>query len=592
MTAVAIVRASAFAVALAATSVVTGARADGRQTSDDLKIEVAETGMLSVEHRIGTRIALGTLKTFDVVGVPKVATLEPVVTVRSDDDREFGAHANWHDVGVVRIAVDEPKGLKRGNYVLTFRYALDGVAANVVTSDVAMWKFSFVAPVAKEGLDGSRAVLRFVAAPTEPRVFSTAEARADGAKTEGTVLATLRRSPSFDELELVRPHVARGEAPVWNVRVDPHALSAIALAKGNGRGTADTKAVPPPPPPKSEPTFPRWTWAVGACFALLTGAKGTLVRRRARRDPAGPAPRALVPAPTWVRALGAGLATTFAAASFAHGPALHASFALVAAMVFAVERAPSPKVRARGPGSWLALRPDEAFRTPTDAADWMDGTTWRGRVTAIALLALVFGVLAFEGFGSPEFVVPAMMGGFVLVPLFFTATRGQDTTDSVRGPSAFLERVHGALLVDGLSRVSPWARIPSGCTEPDELRLVVVPKGALAGVSGIEVGLATNRTPKGVVRMPEVLVRVAEGSDGEQRLSALVPGARAVPGRKPTERVVRLVPRFPTVRSTVALVREVVRELRDRRHARELGWEGVERRVPTRRPAAAPAAAS
>jgi hypothetical protein len=95
------------------------------------------------------------------------------------------------------------------------------------------------------------------------------------------------------------------------------------------------------------------------------------------------------------------------------------------------------------------------------------------------------------------------------------------------------------------------------------------------------VGVAWIPTPAGYAAETEVLVRVRDDSAAAARLVALAPKRRAVPGRKPEERVVRLVPSVPSRAGALALVRRLARELHDRRKSLPgIDWRGAERRLP------------
>jgi hypothetical protein len=114
---------------------------------------------------------------------------------------------------------------------------------------------------------------------------------------------------------------------------------------------------------------------------------------------------------------------------------------------------------------------------------------------------------------------------------------------------------------------------------PDELRLLVLPRAAMPGLVGVEIGLAWSQTPVGWASTPEVLARFLEGSAAAARLTRELPGARTVPGRRPEERVVRMLPRRPSQRHAAALVRALTEAFTDRRT--ELApWAGSERRSP------------
>jgi hypothetical protein len=124
----------------------------------------------------------------------------------------------------------------------------------------------------------------------------------------------------------------------------------------------------------------------------------------------------------------------------------------------------------------------------------------------------------------------------------------------------------------------------------DELRLLVLPRVAMPGVVGVEIGLAWSSTPVGWTATPEVFARVLDGSAAAAKLARDLPGTRVVPGRRPDERVMRLLPRAPTRAGAIALVRGLADALTDRRGVSAKPWTEAERRQ--RRPARGSGAAS
>ena len=100
------------------------------------------------------------------------------------------------------------------------------------------------------------------------------------------------------------------------------------------------------------------------------------------------------------------------------------------------------------------------------------------------------------------------------------------------------------------------ARVPGRRASgvPDELRLLVQPRGALAGLMAVEVGTDHALGLGGIVAEPYVLLRVREGSPCSDALPRQLAFQR---GRKPDERVAVLRPKLPTVSETRALVTEL-----------------------------------
>ncbi|MEO6575348.1 MAG: hypothetical protein ABIP89_15990, partial [Polyangiaceae bacterium] len=420
---------------------------------------------------------------------------------------------------------------------------------------------------------GERVVFRLPAAETEPRIVRD---EADA------LLTTLRRDPEADELEMVRPHVARGESVVWTARVDPRAFPRVQSPE-----LRPPRAPPPIPESSGDPSGPLAFAAFGILFAALVFAKSKRVERACleakltasgamRGVPVGP--RAILPLPLLVR-------TTVAGAAFSGGIALEMNDApawgaclLGLAMLASAHASPAAGLRPRGPGQWLAFRYDEAFLARSRVSDPFDPATLSGKITvALLTLGTALGAYLLRRI-DPELSHLVILDAVVLAPLFLTGTRAQLPPASARASAPMLRALFRKFKAADV-RVSPWARVPTGATEPDELRLLVLPKTPMPGVVGIEVGLAWARSGAGYAGNPEVLVRVHDASAASARMTVLAPHAKAVPGRRPEERVIRLRPRMATSAATRELVLSLARELEDRRAAKAASFEGADRRV-------------
>src|SRR6185369_13612498 len=139
-----------------------------------------------------------------------------------------------------------------------------------------------------------------------------------------------------------------------------------------------------------------------------------------------------------------------------------------------------------------------------------------------------------------------LLGCAVLLPVFLTG-RAQELPAVAGGdPRRTLERVLRGLRRRGL-RAVPFARLPRGLDQADELRLLLQPRGALAGLMAVEIGADHALGLGGIVTEPYVLLRVREGSICAELLPAATQFQR---GRKPEERVAVLRPKLPTVTET------------------------------------------
>ncbi len=526
----------------------------------DVRVSVDRAGPLRAEYRLSYRVVAGTLRgvELELDSSGDALAFDPQGTVVAEDGSTLPLFV-VSDKGKLHLSVDDAKGLKRGNY--TFVVHADGNATQSLRYDGAFLELSFRAPAQREGIDGMRVVFDLPSAPTEP------QAKSDGA-ADDAVLSTLRRKADRDELELVRPHVARSEGAVFRVRVDKKALS-----------TPFDAALRPPPKAeasaKSDPSL-RWAFVgfVGLALLLVLRAKISAVRARARAVEL----RGLVPiAATW---------SPYAAA-LAFGAAIHAQITerhllggalLGCALVLAAVRArprPSPVM---APGSWSSLDPATVFGKSDDSASPFDGTRARGRWTflAVMMITVVVAVVATRLRADAPYLV--LLDASILVPIFFTATE-VELGATTRRTTELLRHCFDALAKSG--PVAAVGHVPRGAKSPDEVRLLSQPKLAMPGVVGIELGVAWDFDGGAPAPRYGVLVRVLDGSFAAAKMAAELEGvARPVTGRRPEERVYPLWPRLPLAGAAVGLVDEVSGLLRDRRKtiAGEADWSGKNRR--------------
>jgi hypothetical protein len=571
----------AFAAAFALVVLLVSGRAsawqEAHQTGDDVVARVDAAGVAQVQHTLHWHIVRGPLKTIDLVHVDAGARLQPDVPITGEDGRSLLAHVARREDGTIRISVDEPRALMRGNFAFDLRYELDLVAAHALVRDGSTWRLTWSSPVATEGFDAARTVLDFVAAPDAPQAILP-----DTGAVDDAAVATVVRQPGDDRLELVRPHVARGEAPTWTVRVDARALSAIP----DHRGSVAAAASLPPEPDRIREV------SLGAGLGALAVLFGLVVRRRARLFAAACATRGgggggLLPVADGLRAAIAGISLSAGIGlELAETPT--AGAACIALSVLAVAIRPTIQgAAARGPGRWLALRPEDAFA--------VGPSTWTADALAVVVGGLVVGALAWAARGfDPEGPWLVVLDAAPLLALLLTGRASQLPPDRARTPARWLARAYEALRRAPGLRVAPWGRLPLETDAPDELRLLVLPRAAMPGVLGIELGLGWSSTLAGWASSPEVLARVLDGSPAAARLAREIPACRPVPGRRPDERVVRLRPRSATRAGAVALSRALAEALTDRREPAPASvWTAPERRVPRVRtaPVAAGAAA-
>ncbi len=548
---------------------------------DDVRLTIAPSGVVRVEHRITLKIAGGPLRAIDLRGVDRDAVPEAdgyVVPQREAQASSLAsaipivtemmpAETKPNDDGtpalpVLKIRFQNDKGLGRGVYVILVRYTSN--LASRISLDGSMARVSWRGPVWDDGLDSARVTFDFPAAPNEPRLDDGPPARGDddrptaaGSAAAPVTLSTLHRTVTRDAIELMRPYAPKGERITWAVRADPRALRAAlpdATRTAPSAISEDGLAAP-----ALRALVLASAFAIFLVYALLVRRKSFDVARAA--EAAGAVARPFVPLPMVLRALlaGASLVAGLAVELVLHRATLGALLVL-AATLFASHLPARWKAgaRLRGPGRWLPVAEAEAFRDPPRApGGHLDFSTRNGKIVFTLVLAAFAAGVYFLSDISPYQAQIVALDLPVILALFGTGLRASLPPDPGSAPASFLrdvaKRVRRAQRKDP-PRIIGRIRIPEGSAEPDELRLAVLPRSAVAGFVTIEIGVVHVAGPGGSLALPEVLLRVADGSECDEALRSLSRHGRSMRGRKAGERVYAFSPRLPTARMTAGLV--------------------------------------
>jgi hypothetical protein len=557
---------------------------EAHETGADVRMRVEPNGVASIALLQRWHVVHGPLRFVDVAGVDPAAVLGPDVRVLAEDGREIVAHAARHDDRTVRVTFDDPHGVAHGTFALELPMQVDLVASQALVRDGARWRLSWSAPAASDGFDGAVARLELPAAPDPPQPVV-----AQTGAVDESAAATLRRGPAEDVLELERPHVSRGEAVAWSVRFDPRGMTQV----------TDARLRPPAEAPPKEPDRVRAVaMAAGLiglaiAFALLVAAKSRAFRAACAERTARS--RALLPLPDAARAALAGAALAAAVGLEAADATWAAALCIALATLATSLRAPVALPAVRGPGRWLVLRPQDAFvsaqagGSDRGACRWLDASTAAGRVAAAMAAALVAAAASSSAEFDPGAPWLVLLDAAPLLPLFVTGTSSQLPPHPARSAAPWMAAAFRRLRSVETLRVAPWARVAAQPPGPDELRLLVLPRAAMPGLVGVEIGLAWSSTPVGWTARPEVLARVLEGTPAAAKLASELPSLRLVPGRRPDERVAVLPPRYPTRRGGISLARALAGALTDRRVSYPPRvWTAPERRAPLE-PSSSPA---
>jgi hypothetical protein len=274
-------------------------------------------------------------------------------------------------------------------------------------------------------------------------------------------------------------------------------------------------------------------------------------------------PRAWVRLPAPLRAALAGTVLAGAASLGALGDQpFVATTLLLLSMILSAARPPRMGPAPRGPGRWLVLTDEEAFQRRANRfrGRFLDVGDRRGLLVFLLLLSgFLVAAAALAGWSAYS-ALAMLMGSASLLPIFMTGRSANLPVDRVHGAQPLLLGLSRALRKRRGFRAVPWARIPEGQRDPDELRLLVRTPRLLDGVLAIEIGVEHLASLGGFFAQPFVLVRVREDSPAERALSSSVHWQR---GRHPEERVAITKSPLPTLGPAQAVVLELIARLSD-----------------------------
>ncbi len=529
--------------------------------SDSATVDVDRDGSAVVTHEILLWVRGGPLPEITVAPIDADAEMmDGATAVRAESGRAAGfpvpLSPTRQDTQLELHVLGE-KGLRSGTYLIRFSYRTHLSTGDHVHTTPSGTILEWRGPSFDDGIDSERVVFRVPPGNVPLRLPSTAggdETLADDAR--GVFLSSYRRTSDKDELEVVRPHVAKGEIVSWRVAVDASALD-IAAPPGAAEPAPVHPASVIQPAPRSRPSPVPYVVAglLGILFggAVLKKALSIASACRERRA----TPRSLVLlAPAFRAVLGATGILSATAMVLSSAPPILAAVSLFVAIAAAIELPPRAIAPLRGPGKWVRLSPESAFDDTGKApmSGFLDAGTWLGFVLFLALLAGFVATAIVVMRHSDYYGLSVALASSLLFPIFCTGRVSDLPQDPARAPADLLEFLDETLARDARLTSHPLGRVPHGGDDHDELRLFVAPRRPLAGFVAIEVGLDAHQGALGLLPLPFILVRV---SDGSPAADALPKGLLWTRGRNADERVAVLRPKLPTRRLTARLVSEI-----------------------------------
>lgn len=540
-----------------------------RVESSSTSIELDPSGAAIIRHELSLAVRGAPLTSFALEGIDGDA--EPLADATIT--RMKGGIATSlplpvrvsANAGRAEIAVPLKKGFPGRTFHVRFAYRTQLLERGLLRAlGDGSAELRWLGPRFDDGVDSVTLLVRSAAGARAPEAAQDAAVAASGANF-GIVMSTLRRSQAEDELELVRAHVARGEATVWRVSLDARLFPALAASQLGSSAPALTAALEESAPrapalgPQPRELLP-WLGAGGLLYALLVRVKAWRLQGAARLRRCRP--RSLAPWGASLRALLAGTSLAAAAALVLWGdiPILAAG-ALLLAVVFACERSPRAWAKSADAGSWQTLGAEALEARPTAAVPgaWLDVGRPQGFVVLVAALGAVTWCAARLFETSPYYGASALLASVALLPIFCTGRAAQLPLDGCEQTRRFARRALRRLSrVQGLV-TTPIGRFGEGKTEPDELRVSIVPERGLPGLLGVELGLEFQARLGGFSARPVVVVRAADGSPCQR---ALPRGLRWGRGRKNDERATLIRPKLPTLAHSIALIQELLSVMR------------------------------
>src|SRR4051812_33038393 len=215
----------AVAIVVAAPAAEAWGERTGR--SDSGTVDGAGDGTAVVTHEILLAVRGGPLPEIAVEPVDSDAELlEGATVTRAQSGHAAGLPLPLSATKVgarVALRVVGQKGMRSGTHQIRFSYRTNLEAAGKLQPGRTSTSVEWTGPSFADGIDSARVVFRVPRGAVPPRLASArpgADAVTITDDADGVFLGTFRRAVDKDELEVVRPHMAKGEAVPWRITVD------------------------------------------------------------------------------------------------------------------------------------------------------------------------------------------------------------------------------------------------------------------------------------------------------------------------------------------------------------------------------------
>lgn len=527
--------------------------------SDAVTVQLESNGQATVSHDLWMKIRGGALKGTQLDGVDSDA--EPLadaqvvrVTSTGGTDQAKSLLLSRGDDDTLQIEVDDSVGLRNGTYSFRFSYRTDLRQKSRIALRGSWAEVVWIGPRYPAGLDVAKVTFRIphhAIGPRLPEIDPTVDGVVQGELPTAALLSTLRRGAELDELELVRPHIAKGEPVLWRSWASPQIFPWFAETSRR-QATAAALPVDSPRSPLGKGSPFVLAFLLAAIVAGCVAVKHRAVLAAAAQQQCMQRP--LVALSTYVRAALSGMLTGMALLlSVRFDAPTFGAVALLAALLLMTYRKPELSRQLRGPGRWLPLHKNEAFLFEPMAASgrFLDASTVHGKAVlgAVLLVALSSGAWLFRT--QPYLAIITMSAAAIPWPLLLTG-RTADLPGAMRNRDRrALEKIYRRLCRIPSLRIHPIGRIPDGESCPDEIRLKITGANPEHTITGLEVAAIGNQNPGALC----LLIRYAEGNESTARCEDAKSFSR---GRNADERVIAFLPSVVAQNRILAKVTELL----------------------------------
>ena len=531
------------------------------------RVEVAQDGSVTVRHELRLKVRGGPMKTLEISGVgTNIEPLPDAVVRRAEEgsDVRFPVHVAAMEDGAIRLGVSADHGLRGGNYLFSFAYTVplrDLVGSESNDKELVL---SWVGPRLSTGVDSARVTFVVPHGAFEPRLAPTQ----DGLSAN-VLLGEVRRGSAFDEVDLVRAHLATGEPAVWRIAIAPGSL---ALGSSHDSTKSAEMAAGLANSLKGSRNFQlhlaaeRYPWIVGLAlfYSMVLWRKVKSVAALGAIYDAKVVP--LLPMPAAARVLFAGALVAALVWAVFEQRLVWALLALSAALLVGTFLLPVRRVRPRGPGHWVFASPPVPKKGERLPGVWFDVRSPQGCLLLLGVLCCLL-VLSYRTLPDSNYLALMVLLGIpLLFPLFGMGSR-RDFPQAPVEQAGPWHRYLVRAIDPALAKVELWGRVPAlldgDPNQPvptqrndwDEVRIRFLLSSSPAGLRSIEVTLEEGA---GAHVSPCVLLRVLEDS---RAFASLPQGLHWQRGRIAEERVALIRPPAPTPAQTARLVRLLLKTL-------------------------------